>query len=76
MIAESWGGSGFVQHPWLAGMILLFVIEFDEGTSVTRLYFMRVHHLTNDALAQGAVTTELTPPEKNTPRPAPRGRGD
>jgi hypothetical protein len=27
MIAESWGGSGFVQHPWLAGIILLFVVR-------------------------------------------------
>ena len=26
MIAESWG-IGFVQHPWLAGVILLFVVR-------------------------------------------------
>ncbi|MGH7255845.1 MAG: DUF2269 family protein, partial [Nitrospirales bacterium] len=56
MIAEAWGGWGFIQHPWLAGMILLFVIEFIEGNTVTRLYFMRLRRLTNEALAQGALT--------------------
>ena len=59
MTAEVWGGWGFVQHPWLAGMILLFVIEFVEGNTVTRLYFMRVRRLTNEAVVQGAVTPEL-----------------
>jgi uncharacterized membrane protein len=60
MTADVWGGWGFMQHPWLAGMILLFVIEFVEGNTVTRLYFMRLRRLTNDALAQGGVTPELT----------------
>jgi uncharacterized membrane protein len=60
MTADVWGGWRFTQHPWLAGMILLFVIEFVEGNTVTRLYFMRLRRLTNDALAQGAVTPELT----------------
>ena len=60
MTAEVWGGWGFIQHPWLAGMILLFVIEFVEGNTITRLYFMRLHRLTNEALAQGAATPELT----------------
>ena len=60
MTADLWGGWGFTQHPWLAGMILLFVIEFIEGNTVTRLYFMRLRRLTNDALAQGGVTPELT----------------
>ena len=35
MTADVWGGWGFTQHPWLAGMILLFVIEFVEGNTVT-----------------------------------------
>lgn len=60
MTADVWGGWGFTEHPWLAGMILLFVIEFVEGNTVTRLYFMRLRRLTDDALAQGAVTPELT----------------
>jgi uncharacterized membrane protein len=60
MTAVSWGGWGFMQHPWLAGMILLFVIEFVEGNTITRLYFMRLRRLTNEALARGAATPELT----------------
>jgi len=55
-----WGGWGFIQHPWLAGMIVLFVFEFIEGNTVTRHYFMRLRRLTNEALAQGGVTPELT----------------
>ncbi len=60
MTAEVWGGWGFMQQPWLAGMIFLFAFEFIEGNTVTRLYFMRLRRLTNEALAQGGVTQELT----------------
>lgn len=60
MTAAVWGGWGFMQHPWLAGMIALFVFEFVEGNTVTRLYFMRLRRLSNEALAQGGVTPELT----------------
>jgi hypothetical protein len=60
MTAEMWGGWGFMQHPWLAGMIILFVMEFVEGNTVTRRYFVRLRRLTNDALRQGGVTPELT----------------
>jgi hypothetical protein len=59
MTAVSWGGWGFMEHPWLAGMILLFVFEFVEGNTVTRLYFRRLLRLTTDALAREAVTPEL-----------------
>jgi hypothetical protein len=59
MTAEAWGGWGFMQHPWLAGMILLFAFEFIEGNTVTRLYFMRLRRLTNEALALGAATPAL-----------------
>ena len=59
MTAEAWGGWGFMQHPWLAGMILLFAFEFIEGNTITRLYFMRLLRLTNEALAQEAATPEL-----------------
>jgi uncharacterized membrane protein len=60
MTAEVWGGWELTQHPWLAGMILLFMIEFVEGNTVTRLYFMRLRRLTNEALALGASTPELS----------------
>lgn len=60
MTAEVWDGWGFLQQPWLAGMIFLFAFEFIEGNTVTRLYFMRLRRLTNEALAQGTVTPELT----------------
>jgi uncharacterized membrane protein len=59
MTAEAWGGWGFMQHPWLAGMILLFTIEFVEGNTVTRLYFMRLRRLTDEAIVQGNITPEL-----------------
>jgi uncharacterized membrane protein len=59
MTAEVWGGWGFMQHPWLAGMIFLFLFEFVEGNTVTRLYFMRLRRLANDALSQGGMTPEL-----------------
>ena len=60
MTADVWGGWEFIEHPWLAGMIVLFVFEFVEGNTVTRLYVMRLRRLTNEALAQGGVTPELT----------------
>lgn len=59
MTAEVGGGWECLQHPWLAGMIVLFAIEFVEGNTVTRLYFMRLRRLADEALAQGAVTPEL-----------------
>lgn len=59
MTADVWGGWGFMQHPWLAGMIVLFMIEFVEGNTITRLYFMRLRRITKEALAQGAATPEL-----------------
>jgi uncharacterized membrane protein len=60
MTAEAWDGGGFTRQPWLAGMILLFAFEFIEGNTITRLYFMRLRRLTNEALALGAATPELT----------------
>src|SRR5262249_53332882 len=60
MTREGWDGWGFPQHPWLAGMILLFAIEFVEGNTVTRLSFMHLRRLTNEALAHGAARSELT----------------
>jgi uncharacterized membrane protein len=59
MTAEAWDGWGFMRHPWLAGMILLFAFEFIEGNTITRLYFMRLRRLANAALTLGTVTPEL-----------------
>ncbi len=52
-------GWEFVKTPWLAGMIFLFAFEFIEGNTVTRLYFMKLRRLTQDALNQNQITAEL-----------------
>jgi uncharacterized membrane protein len=59
MTWEVWGGWGFMQHPWLAGMIFLFVFEFIEGNTVTRLYFMRLRRLTKQASENNTSIPEL-----------------
>jgi uncharacterized membrane protein len=59
LITEFFGGWTFLQIPWLAGMVFLFVAEFVEGNTVTRLYFMRLRRLTGQALPQGRFTPEL-----------------
>jgi uncharacterized membrane protein len=52
-------GWGFTKIPWLTGMIALFAFEFIEGNTITRLYFMKLRRLTNDALEFGEFTPEL-----------------
>jgi uncharacterized membrane protein len=59
MIVRFFGGWDFVNTPWLAGMVALFAFEFVEGNTITRLYFMRLRRLTQEALSAGAVTAEL-----------------
>jgi len=59
LIVKFYGGWGFLQVPWLAGMVGLFAFEFIEGNTVTRLYFMRLRRLTRAALAAGQMTSEL-----------------
>ncbi|MCE7915542.1 MAG: DUF2269 domain-containing protein [Nitrosomonas sp. PRO4] len=59
LIVEFFGGWNFVSIPWLAGMVFLFAFEFIEGNIVTRLYFMRLRRLTQEALGTGAFTPEL-----------------
>ena len=59
MIIEFFGGWGFVRIPWLLGMVILFVFEFVEGNTVTRVYFMRLRRLTQDALEKGEFTADL-----------------
>jgi len=59
MIVEFFGGWSFVGIPWLAGMVFLFAFEFVEGNTVTRLYFMRLRRLTQEALSVGNFTPQL-----------------
>lgn len=59
LIVEFYGGFGFLGIPWLAGMVTLFLAEFIEGNTVTRLYFMRLRRMTRVALEEGAFTPEL-----------------
>lgn len=59
LIVEFFGGWSFINVPWLAGMVLLFVFEFVEGNTVTRMYFLRLRRLTQEALAIGNVTPQL-----------------
>lgn len=53
------GGWDFINTPWLTGMIALFAFEFIEGNTVTRLYFMKLRRITDDALSAGKITPEL-----------------
>ena len=56
---QYFGGWAFLKIPWLAGMIGLFVFEFIEGNTITRLYFMKLRRLTKEALEIGQFTPEL-----------------
>jgi len=40
-----WLGLGWFAHPWLAGMWWLFLFEFVEGNTVTRIQFRRTLRL-------------------------------
>ncbi len=59
LIVAYHGGWEFLQVPWLAGMVILFLFEFVEGNTITRRYFTRLRRLTRAALSQGRVTPEL-----------------
>lgn len=54
-----YGGMDFLRTPWLAGMIALFAFEFIEGNTITRLYFMKLRRITDEALSVGEITPEL-----------------
>jgi uncharacterized membrane protein len=56
---QYFGGWDFLETPWLAGMITLFVFEFIEGNTITRLYFMKLRRITNKAMSTGKMTPEL-----------------
>jgi uncharacterized membrane protein len=59
LIVMVYGGWAFLGMPWLTGMVVLFVFEFIEGNTITRLYFMRLRRLTREAVALGHVTPGL-----------------
>ena len=59
LIIEFFGDWGFIKIPWLAGMVILFAFEFIEGNTITRLYFMRLRKLTNEAQEVGGFTPQL-----------------
>jgi len=59
LVIAFFGGWNFIQINWLSGMILLFLLEFIEGNTITRIYFMRLRRLTQAALKQGNFTPEL-----------------
>ena len=40
-------------------MVILFGLEFIEGNTITRLYFMRLRRLARLAVTEGRVTPEL-----------------
>jgi uncharacterized membrane protein len=59
LIVSYHGGWEFLTVPWLAGMVLLFALEFVEGNTITRLYFMRLRRLARVAVREGGMTPEL-----------------
>ncbi|HET7853624.1 MAG TPA: DUF2269 family protein [Candidatus Methylomirabilis sp.] len=50
---------GFFQIPWLTGMWLLFAFEFMEGNTITRIHFRKMRRVSQAALNEGRVTSEL-----------------
>src|SRR5262249_2379451 len=60
LIIAFYGGWEFLQVPWLAGMVFLFLFEFIEGNTITRRYFIRLRRLARAAVADGRVTPELS----------------
>jgi len=59
LTVQYFGGWDFLKTPWLAGMIFLFAFEFIEGNTITRLYFMKLLRLTNEAIRIGKITPQL-----------------
>ncbi len=51
-------GLGFFEAPWTIGMWSLFLFEFIEGNTVTRIQFRRTLRRSRAALAAGAPLTD------------------
>ena len=52
LIIEFYAGWTFLDVPWLGGMVLLFAIEFIEGNTITRVYFVRLLSRATDFTAR------------------------
>lgn len=50
---------GFFKEPWLVGMWGLFVFEFVEGNTLTRVQFQRTLKRAPSALEAGKLTTKI-----------------
>ena len=59
LIIGYYGGWDFLNIPWLVGMVILFTLEFVEGNTITRLYFLRLRRLARAAVVVGRMTPEL-----------------
>ncbi len=68
MVVTTYGGWSFhfLEMPWLAGMAILFAFEFLEGNTITRIYFVRLGRLTEEALRQGRFTEALVGAREST----------
>ncbi len=51
-------GLGFFAEPWVVGMWGLFLFEFIEGNTVTRIQFRKTLRRSRDALARGVPLTD------------------
>ncbi len=51
-------GIGFFEEPWVVGMWGLFLFEFIEGNTVTRIQFRETLRRSRDALARGELLTD------------------
>lgn len=59
LVYSRYGGWAFLEVPWLAGMVLLFLFEFVEGNTVTRAAFLRLRRLSKESLKAGRVSDAL-----------------
>ncbi|MGI9385642.1 MAG: DUF2269 family protein [Methyloligellaceae bacterium] len=51
-------GLGFFEEPWLVGMWGLFLFEFIEGNTITRIQFRKTLRRSQDALMRGDPLTD------------------
>jgi Predicted integral membrane protein (DUF2269) len=58
-------GLGFFEEPWLVGMWGLFLFEFVEGNTITRIEYRRTLRQSRKALAAGHLTPELRNQARN-----------
>jgi hypothetical protein len=58
-------GLGFFEEPWLVGMWGLFLFEFVEGNTITRIEYRRTLRQSRKALAEGHLTPDLRNQARN-----------